>query len=397
MQTTAALQLALRATLLAALLAAPALTHAETGGFSKIADSADELASFSIPALNDAGQVAFVATFDDAALGQTLYRYASGVLTSIADTSGPVASFIGTPAMNASGVVAVKVLLDDGSTSIITGSGGALTTIANTVTDALSSLGDKPAISDPGVVVVLAARNAGAVNVILKGTGSAPVTLLDSSGPYNPQDVAGINEDGVVAFEALDGTGEKGVYRTIDGIVVTPIAATSPGGYTSVEALQINNNDTVVFFAETAAGVGALFVASNAAPVSFADTTSPFNTFGPASVAESSAVAFRGTFDLGLDGIFSGSTGLYEKAIAVGDNLLGSVVTGLDTGPEAAANDGSFVFRARRGDGTSGIYLASPGSIGVGGGGGSSGLDPLSAGVLLVLGVLVRQRRMGVK
>ncbi len=365
--------------------------HAQTTtwAFTTMADSSAELASFSIPAINDAGQIAFVATFDDVAMGQAVYRReGNGVLTVIADTSGLIASFSGNPSLNASGLVTFAATMDDGSISVLCGDGIAVpVTIANTVADGLSSIDSKPFISDTGgVVVVRAVRSAGGARVILRGTGAAaPTTVLDSTGPYDPQDVAGINGSGVVAFEALDGTGAKGVYRRTEAGVVTPIAVTSAPGFASVEALDINNNGTVVFFTNTAANVEDLSVFTTDPPVSFASTEgTPFASFGPAAVAESGAVVFRGTFELGLDGIFAGGTGLYEKAIALDDLLLGATVTALDTGPQANANPGPFVFRASRSNATTGIYLAIPNVSDGRGGGGGGAFDPASIALLLL-------------
>ncbi|MBL8201373.1 MAG: hypothetical protein JNK40_10410 [Chromatiales bacterium] len=380
----------------AVLLGASAQAQTTTWQYTAIADSSAEFASFSVPAINDLGQVAFVATFDDPGEGQTLYRYdGPGILIPVADTSGVIKAFLGDPDLNAGGVVSFAATLDDDTVSVFAGSGGALATIANTAVDGLTSLDPKPFISDTGaVVVVRGVRASDGARVILKGTGAAgPQVLLDSTGGYDPLDVAGINATGVVAFEAESGGGTlRGVYRTTDGIAVTPIAEAPVGGVADVQALDINNNGTVAFFSRDGAGTEALSVFTAGPAVVFADTTGPFSSFGPASVAESGATAFRGVFDLGLNAIFAGGTGLYEKATAVNDNLLGLAITGLDTGPQAVTNAGSFVFRASRANGTSGIYVAVPRAGGGGGGGGGSALDGLSLAALLLAATATRRR-----
>jgi hypothetical protein len=172
-----------------------------------------------------------------------------------------------------------------------------------------------------------------------------------------------------------------------------PIAVTGAVGVVNVEALDINNNGTVVFFTETADGAETLSVDTTGMPLVFADTAdSPFVSFGPASVAESGAVAFRGIFEQGLNGIFAGGTGLYEKAIALGDPLLGSGVTALDTGPQSVTNSGPFVFRASRGNGTTGIYVGVPSTSG-GDGGGGGAFDGVSAALLLLANCARRRLR----
>lgn len=367
--------------------------------YAALADSAGEFDDFSVPAINDGGQVAFVATPDNPAEAQVLYRAeANGNLTVIADTSGPVQEFFGAPSINASGLVAVTAGMDDGSVSVLAGDGGALVTVANTVTDALTNLSGSPFVGDTGgEVVVWAVRAADGAGLVLKGTGALPpAVLVDGAGAYNPESVAGINEDGVVAFKAFTaGRTVRGVYRTSDGVTVTPVVETGPdaGDPLDVQALDINNNGTVVFQQQTAASTS-LNVETTGTPVLFADTTGPFAEFGAAAVAESGATAFRGVFDEGLDAIFAGGTGLYEKAIAVGDGLLGSGVTGLESGPEAVTRAGIFVFRAERGDGTRGVFLARPRvDDGDGGGGGGGALDGFSLSMLLGLWAWRTRRR----
>jgi len=392
------------AALLAALTAGAALLS--TGAraqvvweYTTIADSSAELASFSVPAINDDGQVAFVATFDDVAEGQAVYRYdGPGLLTPIATTGSGIQEFLGNPAINADGVVTFVATLDDDSVSVFAGNGGTLATIANTDDDGLTSLDSKPFISDVGAaVVVRGVRAFDGARVLLKGTGAAaPAVLLDSTGTWDPVDVAGINDDGIVAFEALTSGGTmRGVYRTTDGVAVTPVKVITVGGLLDAQALDINNNGTVVYYARDAAGTASLNVDTAGAATTFAETDGiTFNSFGAASVAETGAVAFRGTFVQGLNAIFAGSTGLYERATAVGDGLLGSAITALDTGPQAVTDPGSFVFRASRANGTSGIYAAVPtAGGGGGGGGGSSALELWSVAVILLAGLARAARR----
>lgn len=379
----------------AALLSPGARAQTTTWEYALIADSTAEFASFSVPAVNDVGQVAFVATFDDVAEGQTLYRADGlGILTPIADTSGPIKTFLGDPAINASGVVSFAATLDDDSVSVLAGSGGALVTIANTSADGLSALDSKPFISNTGgAVVVRGVRSADGARVLLKGTGAgAPAVLLDSTGTYDPVDVAGINAAGVVGFEALTAGGtSRGVYRTTDGAAVTPVKVIAVGGVADVQALDINDNGSVVLDSRDAAGARSLSVDTNGTVLVLADTDGPFATFGPAAVAESGTIAFRGTFDLGLNAIFAGGTARYERATAVGDLLFGAAIIGLDTGPQAVTNAGSFVFRASRTNGTSGIYAATPETTGAGGGG--SVVDGVAIGLLLALALGGSRRR----
>jgi len=378
------------------LLAATATTAARAQvdwEYTALADSSAELASFSVPGLNEAGQVAFVATFDDPDEGQAVYRYdGPGVLTVIATTDGGVTGFVGKPAINAAGLVAVAATRDNGSTSVLVGGSGGLVTVANTQTSGLTSLDANPFISDAGVVAVRGVRASDGARVILTGTGAAaPTVLLASTGTYDPVAVAGINGNGLVVFEATTGAGTMlGIYRTTDGVTVTPVAEVATGGVEDLEALDLGNNGTVTYRSRDGSSRDRLYTETAGTATPFADTVGAFDSFGPAAVAESSAIAFRGVLDLGLDAIFAGSTGLYERATAVGDPLDGFAITALDTGPQAVTSSAVFVFRASRANATSGIYIAVPVPID-NDGGGSSAVDPL-VWLLLLAAAGLRRR-----
>ena len=82
-------------------------------------------------AINDLGQVAFVAVLKSG--GQAIYRTeADGRLTTIAQTDGLIRDFYLSPYMNDSGTVSFGANLTDGRQAVFTGSGEALTRIADT-------------------------------------------------------------------------------------------------------------------------------------------------------------------------------------------------------------------------------------------------------------------------
>ncbi|MBN8279381.1 MAG: hypothetical protein J0M16_02105 [Gammaproteobacteria bacterium] len=304
-----------------------------------------------------------------------------------------ITAFVGNPSINQAGVVTFTATLSDATTSVLAGSGNSLAIVANTADDGLTSLDSTPFISDTGdAVVVRGVRASDGARVILKGTGAAaPTVLVASTGAYDPVDVAGINDDGAVAFEATTGSGAtRGIYRTVDGTAVTTITEVPAGGAEDLQALDIDNNGAVTWSALDNLGIQRLYTTLSGSPVNFVNTAGPFDTLGATSVAENGSVAFEATLDLGLNAIFAGGTSLYESATAVGDPLLGLAITALDIGPDAVTNSGAFVFRASRFGGTSGIYVAVGTPVDNSDGGGSA-VDPLVLGALLLLAA--RRRR----
>lgn len=358
--------------------------------FTTVADSRGEFAEFSLPAINDNGQVAFTATFDNGATGAIVYRADGGTLVPIADTSGPLQGLFGEPTINLTGTVAFSASLDGGGDAVLTGSGAGLTTVASTLADNLNAIGATPFINDPGDVVFFADRAlASDSEAILKGSGGALVTVVDESGPYGSLgESPSIDAGGLVAFGAAIDAGGFGLFTTTDGVVVNTLASST--GFTVLQDYGINNNSEVVVRGTDTTGVTSLSVRGNGAAQAFVDDVGIFNQLGPAGVSESGTVAFHATLDEGLNAIFAGGVLLYEAAIAVGDPLNGSTVTQFELGPQPVTTTGPFAFWAKLADGTEGVYVASPGRSSNGGGGGGA-VDALSLGLLALLAAARRR------
>lgn len=178
--------------------------------------------------INDAGQIAFNESLDDFTNGIFRFDPGSGFVT-IVDQNSPVVDFATDPQLNNAGVVVFHAFLDSGDEAIMTGSGGALTTVA------------------------------------------------DTTGPFGSFAFFGgpsINDSGEVAFGAsLDGEFETGIYTgpdpvadrvigpgdTLDGATVTNTVVCSEG---------LNNAGQIVFVADLQQGDEfrtAIFVATPSA------------------------------------------------------------------------------------------------------------------------------------
>lgn len=99
------------------------------GALTTIAQSGGQLTSVGgfRPAINDSGQVAFMATH---AVGGGIYRGDGTSLVTIADTSGSFKSVGRSPTINASGEVAFHADYDSGGGGVFVGDGGPLRTVA---------------------------------------------------------------------------------------------------------------------------------------------------------------------------------------------------------------------------------------------------------------------------
>lgn len=230
--------------------------NAGSPSFTTIADNTGQFSDFSVPAINDGGTVAFGANLR--AGGQGIYTGIGGSLTTIADTSGPFSGFGNISGqlflgINTSGTVAFYAELDGGGNGIFSYNGGVITTIADT-SGPFSNIGLGPVINANGTIAFTAELDSGDQGIFTSDGTTTTTVLLDStSGLTNFFDFMSINDDGTIAFIANSG-GEQGVFTT-DGTTTELIADTS-GGFAPgfIGAPSINNGGTVAFGARLDGG-----------------------------------------------------------------------------------------------------------------------------------------------
>ncbi|MGH7535232.1 MAG: hypothetical protein ACREMG_06570, partial [Gemmatimonadales bacterium] len=161
-------------TVLALVLASALDTEAGSYTFAKIADNTGTFTKLhSPPAINPAGTVVFTA--DRAAGGQGIFTGSGGPLTTIAQSGGPFLS-VGGNTINADGTVVVWVTLAAGGDAIFTGNGGPLTLVADTTAGVFSSLWGRASIDAAGTVVFGGSLAAGGSG-IFAGSGGPTRTI----------------------------------------------------------------------------------------------------------------------------------------------------------------------------------------------------------------------------
>jgi hypothetical protein len=345
--------------------------------FSKIADTAGPFSAFgsspSAPSINASGTVAFLAGLD--AGGEGIFTGSGGPTTTIATADGFGPSiFFGIPtvhpAINASGIVAFKGARDTGATAIYAGSGGPLTTIADSTSVAYDDFGTGPAINDMGLVAFNAV-SAG-VDGIFAGTGAMTTTIADSvplstflDGGFGG--AVAINGLGAVAFRALVAPGPiQGLYKGA-GATTTPIADASLPEVSPTIPLNgpgINDSGVVVIRSSRDAGGEGIFKGSGGSLTTVATNDGPFGSFEPSglypAINASGLVAFRAALDAGGNGIFIGPDAVANKVVKVSDPVDGSTVTDLRFSHFGLNDAGQIAFWAMLSDGRSGIFVATP-------------------------------------
>jgi hypothetical protein len=333
--------------------------------FTKIADTNDpfrEISSFSSP-INDQGTVAFRAIVNTAAV-VGVFTGSGGAITTIADrTSGSFLDF-GTPAINNEGTVAFYAFLGPGKTGIFTASGGTITSIADT-SGLFSEIGNgapsNPAINDQGTVVFRASLRSGGEG-IFASSGGVINTIADTNGPFSDFFYAAspaINNEGTVVFSAALDNGNEGIFASSGGAITT-IAETS-GPYSCFGGFPlINNRGTVAFRAPLDTGSCGVVTSRNGVVTTIADTNGSFSSVSPYGINEEGTVALFAQLDAGGEGIFTSSGAVTNKVIAIGDPLFGSTVTSLYGQTNGLNDSGQLSFYAALADGTEGIFRAEP-------------------------------------
>lgn len=376
----AALSLSVLALATMALVAVAAHAPHSKYSFTRIADDTGSLGEIGISpvAINDAGQVAFLANLDT---GETvLFVGSGGALTTIAGTSDrfrrlgfPTVfdrerSTHGFPSINGLGQVTFGATRTDGGSGIFADAEGAITIIDNTVAfafdgDPFSSGAGSLTTVEATVVIANRLRHA-----IVVGNGGPLTSIADTSGTFSVLDAdPRINVSGQVAFHGIRQDGSEGIFVG-NGGALTIIADTSGPFASFSDAPAISDNGQVLFQATLKASsdgpqVPGLFVSASGSVYRVADANGHFISFGYApAVNAQGQVAFLGTTRSGKVGIFTGGDPQVDRVVAIGDDLDGSTVFDLSvlSFRTGLNNSGQIAFIAELADGRTGVYRADP-------------------------------------
>jgi hypothetical protein len=303
--------------------------------FALIADTSGAFSGFgSSVSINNAGTVAFNAGLDAGGIG--FFTGSGGPITTIADSNGPISTFTGGVAViNDSGTVAFFATLDTGVRGIFAGNGGPLTTIADASGAFGTGFGFTPSINNAGTVAFSATLDAGGQGIFI-GSGGATTTISSVPGPVllGPllSDPA-INDAGMVAFRARHGAScpPACIFSifTGDGGPLTTIATTgSGGGFTILGSPPaINDAGTVAFRGSNP--LGGVFTGTGGPTMTIADSSGPLNIVlanHNVAINDIGTVALLANLDAGGDCILTGPDVDDDVVICQGDALFGSTI-----------------------------------------------------------------------
>jgi len=355
---------------------------AEAFTFTKIADDRGPFSFVDVffgpePVINNRGTIAFLTNLDTGSEG--IFTGSGGATTTIAiaDDSGPPGTFgrfLSPPALNDEGTVSSTAFLSTGVPEsfflggLFTNNGGLTTFIANSNLELTPFLGN-PAINNEGTIAITAFVP-GEDHRLFTVSSGATTLIANRSGPFSDFGSTAINDAGTVAFLANLDEGGNGLFTASSGAITTIADSSDSFGYL-VGGPAINNAGTLAFsafrdfqdFLEGSGG-GGIFTSSGGVTTIIADNTGPFrNFFGLPAINDAGTVTFWASLDEGGSGIFTGPNPVTDKVIATGDRLFGSTVTSLRFNRFSSKwlnNAGQLTFFAQLADRSSGIFRADP-------------------------------------
>lgn len=331
--------------------------------------------AFSVPpvALNNIGQVAFIATSGVTSLPNGIYRgTAGGPLVNIAAINGSNFSSTGANlSMNDTGTVAFYGKLAGSFNGVFTGNGTTVTTIATQSGDLALygfyhdvSSSSSPSINNLGSVA-FAVQKSAFVNgppgdeILFRQDGPTRVTVAQQPSNFGQRSPS-LNDSNQTAFfwNNLTGSGNpREVWRNSGG-TNTLMFSNANNSATVADGYVINNAGHILVKGDFTLGSGLYLGVTPGNPTLLVDASGLYSSFGESSLNNSDRIAFLATLDSGVKGIYTGVNPLTSKIIEVGDALDGSIVTDLLFYREGLNDFDQIAFSTKLADGRGGVYIA---------------------------------------
>jgi hypothetical protein len=333
-------------------LGTPETAEAGSYTFTLIADTSGAFTRLhSPPAVNASGIVVFTA--DLAAGGQGVFTGSGGALTTIAESGGPLLSVFGNT-INAGGTVVIEAELAAGGDALLTGHGGFLTTIGTTIFTALYG---RPSISADGTVAFQAVVAGGGGIVARAGGGPLTVILPDTSTfeptPHGPT----IDAAGVVVFGARIPGARFGLYTGTAAALPALIVDTVSGRFIDFGTFPAIAAGRVAFEGMLPSGIHGIYTSRGGLITTIADSSAIFYDFLDPAINSLGEVAFLAGLVGGDVAIFAGSHPAADRVIGLGDSLFGSTVVNLDLLRGAVNDAGQIAFYANLAAGGRGVIV----------------------------------------
>jgi hypothetical protein len=328
--------------------------------FTRIADSTLFGELREPVALNDKGQVSFVATLPNGVTG--VFVGSGGAVATVADNTRDFSTF-GFPGINGRGQVTFygnqlarsgfyAGTAADGPTPLIENHGAVQAFVGDIYSSPSGSFS-----AGHGIL-----RLPGFQQEIFVSDGGRPARVADTSGLFALLDLdPRVNAFGKVVFHGTRRDGSDGIFVGRGGALTTIADSSAVFAFFS-DSPAINDRGQVLFQAILNDGTNGLFLSSHGVISTVLDSTGSFFDFGRApAINDRGQIAFEGS-TADLVGIFTGGDSVADRVIAVDDPLDGSTVDSFFplAFDSALNNRGQLAFIVTLADGRTGIYRADP-------------------------------------
>ena len=306
--------------------------------FTKIADSSGPFASFVGLCLNDSGTVAFGATLD--AGPRAIYVATAGnAPTSIASVTGYAPSLD----INAAGTVAF-IQFSSSNYSAMTASNGSSPHTLYTTSNSSSTL-SSISINNAGLAAFELSDNNGS---LVTSSGGALTTIAASTSPFYQISVppfgADISTGGEVVFWGGDTSAQGGIWTNAGGTVHNLLDSSGP--FASFFAPTINASGLISFQATSDDGTNGIYTIDLAGHLTTITASKTQSFVLGASINDLGRLAFLVHNADGSTAIYTGPDPVADKVLATSDHLFGLSVTSVAAFNHALNNSGQIAIRA---------------------------------------------------
>jgi hypothetical protein len=328
-----------------------------------IATNDDRFVDFApyVPAINDAGIVAFQATLPDGQSG--LFTSDGAAIAEVAVTASaacPVRQFASHPDINLAGSLAVYATLKSGAEAVLLlRADGSLA--ASDAHDGFAGIGPLgPTLNEHGEIAVRGTSPAGRACIGVRRRDARFHAIAEAGERFRGfEGLPVVNGRGQVAFRADLPDGRQGVFVHRDGQCAA--IATTGSGFEEIGRFPtLDDRGTVAFVARRTAGAAGVFTASPHGPACVVDAAAGFESFRGVLVDDAGLVAFYGTPVGGRLGIYTGTDPLRHRLLGLGDALFGAAVADFALNPVSVNGRGQLAIRVALDDGRRFILRADP-------------------------------------
>jgi hypothetical protein len=321
------------------------------------------------PSINNSGRVAWTGTLAGNHVEGMFTRLGTGGISTLADNGDHFYVTFGPPSMNAQDKVVFGSHQSSGGQRqvLLLGSGNSATPIITSDDHDKVSLFNSR-MNDLGTVVFGARDHIGRNAIFRRKSNGSLAPLMFTGGFLTSIDrTPSINNPGTTVFTATTLDGQRGIFKIAEGGSLNAVI-NDAGPFAGFSFTDVNDSEQVAFIGTLDDGVKGVFRfnpstnSTISSTTRIVDTTGPYSgSFGGFSINNKGVVAYQGTLDTQAMQIATGPNSLFAgRIVGTGDALFGRTVSQVFMGPEGLNDVGQLVVKIGFSNNTSMIARLDP-------------------------------------